>query len=780
MKRISRRGLMTGGAVLAALSSPAVAATKTAAAKPARAEPFPLEAVTLTPSIWQSAVTRNGEYLKSLEPDRFLHNFRTSAGLEPKGKVYGGWEAMGIAGHCLGHYLTACSLAYAQTRDPVFKQRVDYTIGEMALIQARHGDGYIGGTTVKRDGKEVDGKIVFEEVRAHKISTHGFDVNGGWVPLYTWHKVHAGLLDVHRYANNAQALDVTVKMSDYLIGVLGGLNDDELQQLLAAEHGGLNETFTETYVRTGQKRFLDMGQRIYHKAILVPLSEGRDELDGKHANTQIPKIIGLARLYEVTGDTGYRDTAAFFWERVVDHHSYVIGGNADSEHFGKADAISPHITDKTCEACNSYNMLKLTRHLYADAPDAKWFDFYERTHLNHIMAHQDPQTGLFVYFMPLNAGSARVYSTPTESFWCCVGSGMESHAKHGDSIYWRSGDTAFVNLYIPSQLNWTAQKTTLRLDSKFPEGETVTLHVDPQAPRTFELALRLPAWCAKPRLSINGQAQAILPKAGYARLRRTWKKGDVVTLTLPQTIRAESPPDNPRIVAYLKGPMVLAADMGPAAVNPAPQNPVLIGTDAMAVLDPVGPTLNAQPQAVNLTPFYAQYNSRSNVYFPLFTEAQWQAERASYEAAQAAELQLNIRTVDVIRLGEQQPETDHGFETDASEVTSRLGRAGRYLLWTPSHTMAFDLKVDPQTTALQVTYWGEDINRSFEIYADDQLLLVEHLKLPRQASFRAIEYPLPAALLKGKSKVRVRFTTQESALVVFECRTLRAAPVQKA
>jgi DUF1680 family protein len=780
MKRISRRGLMAGGATLTALATPAFAATKKAAPAPTRAEPFPMEAVTLTPSIWQTAVNRNGEYLKSLEPDRFLHNFRLSAGLEPKGKVYGGWEAMGIAGHCLGHYLTACSLAYAQTRDPVFKQRVDYTIGEMAIIQAKHGDGYIGGTTVTRDGKEVDGKIVFEEIRAHKLTSGAFDLNGGWVPLYTWHKVHAGLLDAHRYTNNAQALDVTVRMSDYLIGVLGGLNDDELQRVLSAEHGGLNETFTETYVRTGQKRFLDMGKRIYHKAILVPLAEGRDELAGKHANTQIPKIIGLARLYEITGEKGYHDTAAFFWDRVVNHHSYVIGGNSDNEHFAKADLISPYITDKTCEGCNSYNMLKLTRYLYADAPDAKWFDYYERTHLNHVMAAQDPQTGLFVYFMPLHAGSARVYSTPTESFWCCVGSGMESHAKHGDSIYWRSGDTAFINLYIPSQLNWTAQKTTLRLDSKFPEGETVTLHVDPQTPRTFELALRLPAWCAKPRLSLNGQAQAILPKAGYARLRRSWKKGDVITLTLPQTIRAESPPDNPRIVAYLKGPMVMAADLGPSDMQPAPRAPVLVGADAMSVLDANGPTLNARPQAVNLTPFYAQYRSRSNVYFPLFTEAQWQSESAAYEAAQKAELDLNLRTVDVVRLGEQQPETDHAFETDFSEVTSRAGRAGRWMMWGSGRHFAFDVKVDPQVTTLQVTYWGQDINKSFEIRADDQVLLVEHLKLPSQESFRTVDYTLPPALLAGKSKLRVRFTTQGSDLAVFECRTLRAAPVTTA
>ncbi|MEI9903950.1 MAG: glycoside hydrolase family 127 protein [Asticcacaulis sp.] len=515
-----------------------------AAANREQAQPFPLEAVTLTPSLWRTAVDRNAEYLLSLEPDRFLHNFRISAGLAPRGEVYGGWEAMGIAGHSLGHYLSACGLMYAQVRDDRFRQRIAYIVGELAACQAAHGDGYVSGTTVERDGKTVDGKIVFEEVRAHTITTHGFDINGGWVPLYTWHKVHAGLLDAHRYAGNQQALDVCVRMSDYLIGVLGGLGDDEMQQVLAAEHGGLNETFAETYARTGQKRFLAMSERIYHKAILDPLAQGRDELDGKHANTQIPKLIGLARLYEITGKPGYRDTAAFFWDTVTKHHSYVIGGNADSEHFGAPDAISAHISDKTCEACNSYNILKLTRHLYTYAPDAKWFDFYERAHLNHIMAAQDPDSGLFVYFMPLHGGSERVYSTPTNSFWCCVGSGMESHAKHGDSIWWRSGDTAFVNLFIPSEVTWTEQRASLRLETGFPHDERVTLHVEPQGARTFEIAVRLPGWCDRPSLSINGQPQAILARDGYARLRRTWRKGDVVTLDLPQSLKVEYVPDN--------------------------------------------------------------------------------------------------------------------------------------------------------------------------------------------------------------------------------------------
>ena len=767
---ISKRDLLISGVALSLL--PAFPAT---AAKSMQVEPFPLESVTLTPSLWRRAVDRNAEYLLSLEPDRFLHNFRTSAGLAPKGDVYGGWEAMGIAGHSLGHYLSACSLMYAQIRDDRFRARVDYMVAELAVIQAAHGDGYVGGTTVERDGKIVDGKIVYEEVRAHKITTHGFDVNGGWVPLYTWHKVHAGLLDAHRYGGNAQALDVAVRMSDYLIGVLGGLSDDELQRVLAAEHGGLNETFTETYVRTGQKRFLDMGKRLYHKAILTPLAQGQDELAGKHANTQIPKLIGLARLYEVTGDRTYRDTAAFFWDTVVHRHSYVIGGNSDSEHFDVPGALNAHISDKTCEACNSYNMLKLTRHLYAWSPDAKWFDFYERAHLNHILAHQDPDSGLFVYFMPLYAGSERVYSTPTNSFWCCVGSGMESHSKHGDSIYWRGDDTLFVNLFIPSEVDWMQRKTKLRLTTDYPHGEDVTLTVTAVGPKDFTLALRLPAWCAAPRLRLNGTNAPILAKDGYVCLRRRWKAGDTVTLSLPQTITVETIPDNPRMLAFVKGPMVLAADLGPAGGATPPRAPVLIGSDPVSLIDKTSLTIKAQPQPVPLKPFFAQYRARSAVYFSQFTPEQWQVEQAAYLAAEQERLALDARTLDVVRLGEMQPERDHGFSTDLAEVTSRAGRAGRWLMWTPSNSFAFDVAVDPAGSELQVTYWGQDTYKHFDIEIDGQVLAHETLAVAPTSAFRNITYPLNAGLIGGKTRVRVRFATHNSDLAVFECRSLRPA-----
>ena len=366
------------------------------------AQPLPMEDVRLAPSPFLDAIEVNRGFLLALEPDRLLHNFHASAGIEPKGPVYGGWEARGIAGHSLGHYLAACALMHAQTGDQAVRERLGYTVAELARCQEAHGDGYVGGTTVERDGEVIDGKIVFEEIRRGDIRTGGFDINGGWVPLYTWHKVHAGLIDAVRFGKLDAAMPVMLGMAGYLATILEGLDEAQMQKLLAAEHGGLNDSYAETYALTGDPRWLRLAERIRHRAVLDPLTEGRNVLPGLHANTQIPKLIGLARLHELTGDPRHAEAARFFHRTVVEDHSYLIGGNSDREHFGPPDRLAQNITDRTCESCNSYNMLKLTRHLWGWRPEASLFDFYERVQLNHILAHQHPKSGMFAYFMPLS------------------------------------------------------------------------------------------------------------------------------------------------------------------------------------------------------------------------------------------------------------------------------------------------------------------------------------------------------------------------------------------
>lgn len=764
---------------LIALAGPALAAAPKDAGR-IRVFPIPLDAVRLKPSIYADAVETNRRTLLALEPDRLLHNFHTGAGLPAMGKLYGGWEARGIAGHSLGHYLSACALMFAQTGDPAMRERLNYIVLELAHIQAAHGDGYVGGTTVERDGKTVDGKIVFEEIRRGDIRTGGFDINGGWVPLYTWHKVHAGLIDAYRHAHVAPARTVMLMMADYLGTILEGLDDAQMQKLLAAEHGGLNESYADTYALTGDPRWLRLAQRIRHRKVLDPLSRREDILPGLHANTQIPKLIGLARLHELTGDAADATAARFFSDTVLDHHSYVIGGNSEREHFGAPDVIAPRITERTCEACNSYNMLKLTRHLYGWDGEAAHFDFYERTHLNHIMAHQHPETGMFVYFMPLSSGARRTYSTLEDSFWCCVGSGLESHAKHGESIYWHDAETLYVNLFIPSTLEWQEGGIRLDLDTRYPFSERVTLTVSDAPRKSRTIALRLPGWCEAPAIAVNGAPADFARRQGYARITRRWMAGDTITLTLPMTLRAEPTPNDPRLAAFVHGPVVLAADMGPASTAYDGLAPALVAADMTGALEPVDKAAHifrmagAKPAALTLKPFFNQYDRRTAVYFPLFTATQWAKEESAFVAAQRERAALDARTVDILHLGEMQPERDHDFRASASDLFSWGGRSARQLAWDAGNWMEFTLAVSPGPMVFSALYWGEEVDKHFELRVEGQLLAVERRPCPRVKRFVNIDYPIPEALTRGKDRITVRFVTKGGSVLVYECRILKA------
>ena len=786
MSHVSRRGV-TRRTLLAGASA-LVVAGRASAALPAdritKVAPVPMRDVTLKPSPVADAFAANRRYLLSLDPERLLHNFYVSAGLPAPRPVYAGWEAQGIAGHSLGHWLSACSLVVANTGDAAVAARLDHALAEMARIQAAHGDGYCGGTTVDRDGKTVDGKIVFEEVRRGDIRTGGFDLNGGWVPLYTWHKVHAGLLDAHRLAGNRRALPITLGLAGYLAGVLEPLSEAQMQQVLRAEHGGLNEAYADTYALTGDPRWLRMAEKIRHRAVLDPLTAGRDQLAGLHANTQIPKLIGLARLYELTETPQHAAAARFFHDRVVHHHSYVIGGNSEREHFGQPDQLSKRITEATCEACNSYNMLKLTRHLYAWQPSADWFDTYERIQLNHILAHQRPDTGQFVYFMPLAPGARRSYSTAEESFWCCVGSGMESHAKHADSIFWHDVAPAgalYVNLYIASRLDWRDRGLALDLDTRMPaEGEaTLTIR---RAPRAVQrIALRMPGWAAGATVALNGRPAAATMRDGYAVIERRWRAGDRLRVVLPMRLRAEPVADDPSLVAFAHGPLVLAADCGPASAAYDGMGP------ALAVDGPAVAALRADDAAdvhrftargalgepLTLSPFYAQYDRRTAVYFPTFTTAAWVMAKPGYLRAQAERQALARRTVDVAYLGEMQPERDHLFTASKPETVQLHGRSARKLR--AGETITLTLRRRPGAAVLRVVYWGDQVkDRALTIRVDGTPVATERREGPAQEGFVAIDYPLRAAGEQGKSAAVVQFAGETGEIDLYEVRMMSA------
>lgn len=647
--RVDRRAFMLTSATIPMLAVPAAANIRDGL--PARATPFPLSAVRLRPSDYARAVEVNRDYLLRLSPDRLLHNFRKHSGLSPKAAVYGGWESDTIAGHTLGHYLSALALTHAQTGCRDCAQRAAHIVDELALCQVASGDGYVAGFTRKRkDGTIVDGKEIFPEIMRGDIRSAGFDLNGCWVPLYNWHKMYTGLFDVIDHIGpDPKALAIMTGLGGYIDRVFAALDDDQVQTVLACEHGGLNESFAELYARTNDPRWLKLAERLYHKKVLVPLTEKRDELANIHANTQVPKLIGLARLHEITGRPDYAIAARFFWEQVTRHHSYVIGGNADREYFSAPDTIAQHITEQTCEHCNTYNMLKLTRHLFGWQPDGALFDYFERAHLNHVMAQQEPVNGGFTYMTPLMTGAKRDYSARDgEEFWCCVGTGMESHAKHGESIFWTGDDTLIVNLYIPADAEWPARGATLGLDTAYPFDGAATLTFATLAkPGTFPVALRVPGWAKRHEVLVNGKPVSAPQAGGYAIVSRRWKAGDAVTIRLPLDLRIEATPGDRQTVAVLRGPMVLAADLGRADGDWDRADPAMVGDDLLAAFVPVAPDEGQyatrgliRPGDLGFVPFYRQHDRRSAVYFRRFTDAQWAVEEAAFRAEQARQKDL--------------------------------------------------------------------------------------------------------------------------------------------
>ena len=519
-----------------------------------QAHSFPLSRVELLDGLFKRAEQRDAQYLLRLEPDRFLAWFRKRAGLEPRGKVYGGWESDEIAGHCLGHYLSACSMMYAVTGDERLRDRVDYIVDELALCQAEHGDGYVAAIP--------GGKESLLKAGRGQIDARAFDLNGIWVPWYTLHKELAGLRDAYLYCDSDKAREVAKKLADWSDRTTSDMSDAEWQKMLSCEHGGMNEVLADLYALSGQKRYLELARKFYDRSILDPLSEGKDVLPGHHSNTQVPKLIGLSRLYELTRDEKYRDAARFFWNTVVHHHTYVNGGNSAEEYFGQPGQLADRLKHTT-ETCNTYNMLKLTRHLFAWEPDAELMDYYERALYNHILASQHPETGMMKYKGYLEMPARKGFSTPFDSFWCCVGTGMENHARYAESIYFHDNDTLFWNLFIASRLDWRGKGVVVRQQNDFPGTPVSRLEFECEQPTDLTVKVRHPSWCEEMTVTVNGSQEMVSSRPGrYVAISRTWKSGDTVELHLPMTLDIETMPNNENRLAFRYGPVVLAAELG--------------------------------------------------------------------------------------------------------------------------------------------------------------------------------------------------------------------------
>ncbi|MGB9110761.1 MAG: glycoside hydrolase family 127 protein, partial [Telluria sp.] len=530
------------------------------AASAQAADLFPLRDVRLGPSPFLDAQTTDFNYLMAMEPDRLLAPFLREAGLAQKQPSYGNWESTGLDGHMGGHYLSALALMYASTGDAAVLERLNYFVAELKRAQQANGDGYLGGIP--------GGRAAWRDVAAGKLHADNFSVNGKWVPWYNLHKIYAGLRDAWRYAGNEDARAMLIALSDWALRLTSHLSDEQMQSMLKSEHGGMNEVLADVYQMTGERKYLELALKFSHQALLQPLEKGEDKLTGLHANTQIPKVIGFKRIADLSGDKDMERAAEFFWQTVVEHRTVAIGGNSVKEHFHDDKDFSPMINEvEGPETCNTYNMLKLSEMLFASSEKAQYVDYYERALYNHILGSQHPGTGGFVYFTPMRPSQYRVYSQVDQAMWCCVGSGIESHAKYGEFIYAHDGDALFVNLFIPSTLQWREKGVQLTQTNRFPDQAGTRITVDEVADYArFTMKIRYPAWVAAGKLAVrvNGRLVKVSAQPGeYVNLDRTWRKGDRVDVGLPMTTRLEQMPDKSNYYAVLHGPIVLAAKTNP-------------------------------------------------------------------------------------------------------------------------------------------------------------------------------------------------------------------------
>ena len=765
---------------------------------------FPLQDVKLLNSPFLQAQQTDLHYILSMNPDRLLAPFLREAGLTPKAPSYTNWENTGLDGHIGGHYLSALSMMYAATGDTAVYNRLNYMLNELHRAQQAVGTGFIGGTP--------NSLQLWKDIKAGNIRAGGFDLNGKWVPLYNIHKTYAGLRDAYLYAGSDLARQMLVDFTDWMIDITSDLSDEQIQDMLRSEHGGLNETFADVAEITGDKKYLELARRFSHKFILDPLIKEEDKLTGMHANTQIPKVIGYKRIAELSQDdknwnhaAEWDHAARFFWNTVVNHRSVCIGGNSVREHFHPSDNFTSMLNDvQGPETCNTYNMLRLTKMLYQDSPETNFADYYERALYNHILASQEPEKGGFVYFTPMRPGHYRVYSQPETSMWCCVGSGLENHTKYGEFIYAHQKDTLYVNLFIPSQLTWKEKGVTLTQETRFPDDGKVTLRIDKAPKKGVTLKIRQPQWAEHSKeynVKINGKSEASIVEenSNYLTLHRKWKKGDVITFNLPMKVSLEQIPDKKDYCAFLYGPIVLAASTGTGHLDglyaddsrgghiahgkqiPLQEVPMLIGNPEsirnslhkkdgnQLIFTFDGNVYPAQNKTLELIPFFRLHNARYAIYFRQANEEQFKIIQKEMATAERKATELANQTVDLIFPGEQQPESDHGIQYEQAETGTNKDRHFRRAKgW-----FSYNLKVKEEAGRIRITIQKNDRNKVAILLNNNKLAVNPTISEADKDGFITLSWLLPQKLKSGSCPIRFTPDGTEWTPAIYEVRLLK-------
>lgn len=754
-----------------------------------QAQSFALSQVRLLPGPFLTAQEMDRKYLHLLDSERLLHNFRINAGLPSTAEPLGGWEKPDceVRGHSVGHFLSGCALMYASTRDEVLKNKVDAMVAELAKCQKALGNnGYLSAFP----------ETFFDRVEA------GTQV---WAPYYTIHKILNGLIDVYLYCDNSQALEIAEKMGTWVKSRCDKLSREQMQFMLNhTEQGGMNDGLTRLYECTNNETYLTLARRFDEDFYTEPLARREDRLKGEHVNSFIPNIIGTANEYKMTGEETNRAITTFFWDQVTGHRCFATGGTSNYEAWRTDPGVlSTELSPSSQETCCQYNLLKLTRHLYQWDPQVRYVDYYEKTLYNSILSTIDPATGMTMYYVPLDSGHFKVFGEPNDSFWCCTGTGMENHAKYGDSIYFHNGDTLFVNLFIPSELRWKEKDVTLRQETLFPGEEKTTFTIHSPNPVSLDIKIRIPAWIAAPvTATINGETIPVDSQpSSYLSIQREWKEGDRIELTLPMKLSLAPMPDDANLAVILYGPLVLAGELGTdqtvtdmqQASNPDAHFAVPASPAPRLIVENRDPQtwierLKDRPLAfrtiqcgtpadVTLVPFHTLFGQRYAIYWPLHGQEEWakldRLEALNRQTEEARKRFIEDRLIDRVQIGVPESETSHNFKSEQSAAGEYRNKRWRHA--TGTGWFSYEMKALPdRPMALRCTYWGGDDGRTFDILIDEQFLMRETLALNCPGQFLPRFYIIPMNLTADKEKITVKFQCRDGKTAggVFDCALL--------
>ena len=757
------------------------------AAVPINTHLFRLSDITLLESAFRQSQDRNQEYLLSLDPDRLLAWFRREAGLTPKAPVYGGWESEAVAGPnqslpgaITGFYLSSMANCYDNTQAHQIRERLTYMVAELAECQQTFGDGYLLPTK--------NGHQLFERVAGGEIVTSNPLINGVWEPTYVLNKIMLGLYDVWISLGTEQARTVLLRVADWFgTEVLDPLNDEQVQRLLVCEHGSLNESFVNCFMLTKDKKYLAWAKRLNDHDMLDPLSTGKDILDGWHANTQIPKFTGFHAVYRTTGEARFKDAAVNFWKTVTRNRSWVNGGNSSGERFFPAEQTTERMLATVGpESCNTVNMLRLTETLFEESASAELADYYERALYNHVLPVHEPHRGMCAYFTPMRPGLYRLYSSELDSFWCCVGTGIQSASRYGSFIYAKGENAFYVNLFIPSEVRWQEANVIIRQETSFPDDGHSTLHISTPKSCRFSFFLRHPGWLNAQTLTvrINGQAQRLASKpSSYLELNRIWKDGDRIDIELPMELHLEPLRGSSEYSAILYGPMVLVGELGtknlgmedfyrnmdqvPHRSISFSETPLLSGTSAQILVNIQQKDKNRlsfllnwpdKNTTISLSPLFRVHFQRYVIYWRMLPDdASRQQLRDALASVEARRAEARTRAVDTVIAGDTTSENSHKFEDVNTKVGVEEEQSWRRA--TAGGWMSYQLVVQPATDhELWIEYHGAEFEPNhFTILINGQRISQEENLKNFDLPVRYVKpYRIPAKLVGPLDRVTIK------------------------